>query len=259
MNLESIISAVESCNTQEELNRSLQNIVNDFGFSSYCFLDIGKPGANRFFYVGTTGEEWEQDYIRNGFFNVDEVIKVARRTNRPFTWGRVPLPPQLGVRKSGAMKVFEAAADHRFTEGLVVPLHFVDPLGRMHSALCSVIWQDRVEDFHKATSSAYHELHLILIYWMQRSIDLREAQRRPQTSDKVFAEREQALGMHLTDRERDVISWAARGKTLGDTAEILSISAETVESYVKNAIIKLRAGNKTHAVAKAIHLGLIDV
>ena len=39
----------------------------------------------------------------------------------------------------------------------------------------------------------------------------------------------------------------------------MSISAETVRWYTKNAIEKLGAGNKTHAVAKAIHLGLIDL
>ena len=53
--------------------------------------------------------------------------------------------------------------------------------------------------------------------------------------------------------------WAGRVKTTSTTADILKISEETVETHVRNAIRKLGATNKTHAVAKAIYLGLIDL
>jgi LuxR family quorum sensing-dependent transcriptional regulator len=67
------------------------------------------------------------------------------------------------------------------------------------------------------------------------------------------------LKASLTDRERDVLSWGARGKTVSETAEILRLSADTVETHMRHATHKLGANNKTHAVAKAIHFGLIDV
>jgi DNA-binding CsgD family transcriptional regulator len=258
MGLEETVVAVETCANQDELNQVLQRIITDYGFAAYCFLDIGGAHASNFYYFGTTGPAWEQEYLSNGFFDVDEVIKLARRTNRLFTWGSVPLPHRLGRKKPGALKVFEASADYRFNEGLVVPLHFVDELGRIHSALCSLIWQDSVRDFSTVVRTAEFELHLILLYWMQRSMELRAAEYNPGVYN-LYAARELALGVHLTDRERDVIGWAGRGKTVNETADILSISHETVETYVKSAIDKLGAGNKTHAVAKAIHLGLIDM
>jgi DNA-binding CsgD family transcriptional regulator len=61
----------------------------------------------------------------------------------------------------------------------------------------------------------------------------------------------------LTDRERDVLSWAGRGKSVLDTAEILKLSEDTVKSHIRNALKKLDATNKTHAVTKAIYLNLI--
>jgi DNA-binding CsgD family transcriptional regulator len=75
----------------------------------------------------------------------------------------------------------------------------------------------------------------------------------------IMIRRRTALDLKLTDRERDVLSWAARGKTTQDTADIIGISNETVITHMKAAMNKIAAGNKTHAVAKALHLGLIDL
>ncbi len=69
-----------------------------------------------------------------------------------------------------------------------------------------------------------------------------------------MAQRRKALEYKLSDRERDVLAWRPRGKTSNDTAEILKISVETVNDHVKNAIRKLNASNKTHAVTQAILL-----
>jgi DNA-binding CsgD family transcriptional regulator len=55
------------------------------------------------------------------------------------------------------------------------------------------------------------------------------------------------------------LSWAARGKTTSETADILHISQQTAEGYIRNALLKLNATNKTHAVAKGIYLGIVDV
>jgi len=40
---------------------------------------------------------------------------------------------------------------------------------------------------------------------------------------------------------------------------ILGISSETVRVFQKRVCAKLNAVNKTHAVAKAIHMGIVTV
>ncbi len=258
MDIEEAIAAIEGCGTHQALEAALQDIIGTYGFASYCFLDIGHAHVDVPFYVGTTGPAWENEYASNGFVHVDECIRVARRTNRPFSWTNVPLPERTGKRKPGALQVMEAATDHGFEEGLDIPFHYVDPLGRMHSSNCVLMWREKPHDFYAVRSFAGPALHLILIYWMQRSIELREGARRGGGVFEMAQARAQMHQVHLTDKEREVIAWAARGKTAEDSAEIMSISTETVRWYTKNAIDKLGAGNKTHAVAKAIHLGLID-
>lgn len=56
--------------------------------------------------------------------------------------------------------------------------------------------------------------------------------------------------LSLTYRERDVLLWSAYGKTTDEIADILNISSTTVNSYVRDAITKLDATSRTHAVAK---------
>lgn len=252
------ISLVEDCQELERLPSVLQQVIENYGFAAYCFLDIGKPHIDVPFYVGTTGEAWEIEYQHNGFIRVDEVVHFARRNNRPFRWSDTPLPPRLGQKKPGALKAMEAAADYGFKEGFVIPFHYADRLGRVHSSLCSLIWKDGVPDFRVVTEQSFQELHLVLIYWMQRSIDLRELAQRPYAGNVVQLHKE-GLEIGLTDRERDVLAWTALGKTAVVTASILGISPRTVEAHIKSAIEKLGAGNRTHAVAKAIVLRLIDI
>ena len=63
----------------------------------------------------------------------------------------------------------------------------------------------------------------------------------------------------LTPREREVLAWSAEGKSAAEIAEILGIGKRTVDGHADNAIRKLGASNRTHAVALAIRLGLVEV
>ncbi len=56
----------------------------------------------------------------------------------------------------------------------------------------------------------------------------------------------------LSHRHRDVLFWAARGKTSADTAAILGISPRTVEVHRIQACRALGAANVTNAVAIAL-------
>ncbi len=62
----------------------------------------------------------------------------------------------------------------------------------------------------------------------------------------------------LTKRETECLSWTAAGKTSWEISVILGISESTATFHLRNAGIKLKASNRTHAVAKALHLNLID-
>jgi DNA-binding CsgD family transcriptional regulator len=63
----------------------------------------------------------------------------------------------------------------------------------------------------------------------------------------------------LTVRERECLTWAARGKNEEEIAALIHRSRDTVHFHLRNAALKLDAGNRTHAVAIACTRGLISL
>jgi DNA-binding CsgD family transcriptional regulator len=61
----------------------------------------------------------------------------------------------------------------------------------------------------------------------------------------------------LTLREREVLWWAAQGKSALDIAGILRITKRTVDEHIQNAGRRLGAANRTQAVAIALRERLI--
>jgi DNA-binding CsgD family transcriptional regulator len=61
----------------------------------------------------------------------------------------------------------------------------------------------------------------------------------------------------LTPRELDCLYWAAQGHSTIETAEILELKNETVRQYIKQALRKLGARNKTQAIWLAYRLGYL--
>jgi DNA-binding NarL/FixJ family response regulator len=62
----------------------------------------------------------------------------------------------------------------------------------------------------------------------------------------------------LNDREIEVLTWVARGKTSAEIAKILSLTKRTVDFHTDNARTKLGAATRTEAVIKAASGRLIE-
>lgn len=258
MILDEMLGDIEHCATIQSLMDQLQNIIENHGFESFSFIDIGQPDIDEPFSVSTHKKVWDRTYRDHGFVHADPILPVARRTNRPFYWGDVQLPARKKSRTPLELKTMDAARDHGYTEGLVIPIHFTDKVGRISSASAGLFWSESEQDFYAQLAISKHILHVVMLYWAQKISDLavQELGRRRRFA---YEEGQPVIKNMLTNRERDVLSWAARGKTMSETGIILGISDATVETHFKNILSKLNADNKTHAVAKAIYLGLIDV
>ena len=67
------------------------------------------------------------------------------------------------------------------------------------------------------------------------------------------------LGLTLTDREREVLRFLARGWRNREIAQHLCISERTVKNHVTNIITKLGVKSRTEAVSQAFKEGLIKL
>jgi len=62
----------------------------------------------------------------------------------------------------------------------------------------------------------------------------------------------------LNDREVEVLTWVARGKTSAEIAQIVGLTKRTIDFHIDNARTKLGAATRTEAVIKANSGRLIE-
>lgn len=70
---------------------------------------------------------------------------------------------------------------------------------------------------------------------------------------------ETSLVESLSDRERDILRWMARGLSNADIAQRLFLSEGTVKNYVSSILSKLGASDRTQAAVIALRYGLVDL
>jgi LuxR family quorum sensing-dependent transcriptional regulator len=134
-----------------------------------------------------------------------------------------------------AAELMQLRADFGFGRALVVPIP--GPAG----STAGVSMGGRAPEL---TAQSRPAIHLMALYAFDRAAGLHVTPR-----SKPF----------LTEREREVLSWVAAGKSAWDIGEILNIAKRTVDEYAQTATRKLGATTRTQAVALAIRDRFISV
>lgn len=67
-----------------------------------------------------------------------------------------------------------------------------------------------------------------------------------------------SVGFDLTERERGVLRWMAKGSTGKAIAAEMNLSVNTIRNYTQSVLSKLGAHSKLEAVATAVREGVID-
>jgi DNA-binding CsgD family transcriptional regulator len=73
------------------------------------------------------------------------------------------------------------------------------------------------------------------------------------------SDRAKSARQPLSCREQEILKWICHGKSNSEIAQILNVSSWTVKLHVANVLRKLNASNRSHAVAKAVEIGLFPV
>ena len=157
-------------------------------------------------------------------------------------WLLEVLAHDLSANRAAALEVLTQAVVQAEPEGYV--RRFLDE-GAVIAKLLSQLKLQRP----KQISTAYLERLLSAFGNVSRGSDL--VLEAPATDQKPNL-------VQLTERELEVLAFLARGTSNDGIAQRLKVSTHTVKSHVSSLLSKLEAKNRTHAVARARGLGLLE-
>ncbi|MET0939742.1 MAG: LuxR family transcriptional regulator [Mesorhizobium sp.] len=215
--------------------RTLQPLIDDFstmvsgqGFTSFILTGLPVVGSNfdHLMICNHWPDEWSKRYEEQVYFPDDPVSKWSLSKDRPFHWTEAwdAHPDTIRVRQiNGEAKEF----------GLVGGIAFPMRTNQGWQAVMSLASDRPVE----ASKRDEGMLLMASIYFQMAASDM-----------IAVAER----GVTLTAREREILQWAAIGKTAWETSHILNISEKTVRNHMNAIHLKFNVSSTTQAVVEAL-------
>jgi LuxR family quorum sensing-dependent transcriptional regulator len=231
------IRDLDRAHSPGEVCAILLRAVGQFGFQNVLAGSIPVPGLSRrqqeaHVLLHEWPVEWSERYFSKGYLYRDPTIRRVTAGIEPFLWSELE-----GLDDDpAAQRVMDEATDFRLHDGFTVPLITLD--GEVAGFSLA---GPRIE----LPAQGRGMLTLLATYALAKTMLIRDR-----------AQQQQAVV--LSKREVEVLQWAAEGKTEWEIGAILGISEHTSEKFLRSARAKLSAVNRTHAVAEAIRLGLIQ-
>ncbi|MGB9153677.1 MAG: LuxR family transcriptional regulator [Alphaproteobacteria bacterium] len=237
MFIEDFIDQSNSATTPDELIRYYVKAIGQLGFDKYTYslcaksaqLKLGKHAG----LVGNYPQEWMDHYNKNSCIDYDPVYKKSIIYREAFPWSKFDSIP-LSKREKAIM-------DGRREVGLRngVSALIRGPLGELVGVSVANGGPEEPIDQNKLS-----RLFVLMQQFHLRFIDLMSS---PLVLPRI----------EISDREKEVLVWASRGKSNGDIASIIGVSKKTVEFHFSSIFKKLQVNSRVLAILQGMYLRLI--
>jgi len=240
------LDKVSNSGDAESLRRNISDFVGFIGFEHFIYASFipSERGHSKDDIVVINGypQEWRERYDHKGYSSVDPVVLSCRRNVMPLKWSNIALGQFKNGQREQDVAVMDEAKEFGLAYGWTVPLHNAGGEWNLFSIASS-----SYDDFFMYD----HDPRLALTYLILPVID------KVITETSVERLEKQSKANSVTKREREVIAWAADGKTNWEISQIIGVSESTVRFHLKNVARKMGATNTVSAVSKAILYGII--
>lgn len=178
-------------------------------------------------------EAWTQHYLEQNYMEIDPILRQHFKCFETQIWTQT-----YRRVKSKAGKMFmDEAREHGLTDGVTLGIFSsACNLGSLFSFEGRAVAQD--------------PRHIAVLEYLLPHLHgaLVRADLPVPDPDAV-----------LSEREKEVLQWVKTGKTNWEISMILRVSERTVKFHIHNAMAKLGASTRSHAVALALRQGLIEL
>lgn len=210
--------------------------VQEMGFNHFALsMEIGCGGeAGTSVLIHDYPASWADVYVGFNLGATDPIRRAAEHSLIGFCWNKVStLIPVSDLERA----MFETGQRHGIADGYTVPRHLPGEV----TASCS---------FVTSPGGGLPE-SMLLVAELIGTMAIASARR-------IAGWAPQAARPKLTDRQRDCVLWAARGKTDWEISRILGISHDTVITHLKEARDRYDARKRASLILCALFDGLIS-
>lgn len=234
--LESGIESILSATTAEAAFAEFCRIMQKHGYDRVAYslvTDHPSLGLPRQHGLATSyPEDWMKYYKEKDYHLVDPVTQRCLDSRIPFFWQDVVEEPTIATE---SLKLMNEATDSGVTAGIGL-------------SLCSTVGEKVGVGLARKTPTKEKDYqflagaHLLSVCFHEKYRDL--------LTKPVIVE--------LSRREKEILKYAAEGKTDETIGILTGISNNTVRYHWRNIFRKLDACGRTYAISKALLLRVID-
>lgn len=234
-----LVGDVTHIERRDEGHTFLKQAVDEFGLShiAYLSLNIPRPSAETPYAAVSHSNEWTLHYDQSGYVDIDPVVRCGLTGLLPLDWSTIDRSCPEVKRLCG-----EAWNGGTRQQGMSFPIRSLN--GEL--ALMSVNSDLADKEWAELKQCHMRDFHMFAHFFHNMVMRVEGVESRDEKTP-------------LSPRERECLQWAAAGKTVWETAQIIGIGEHTASAYIKSAMHKLNCVTKPQAVGRAVSLGLIDV
>lgn len=237
--VDAFVRDVRHLKSEEALADALAEVASELGFRYFALthhIDIRRSSAA--IRIHNYPQGWAEWFDAQALGAVDPVHRATNVTSVGFAWSRLP---EMIALTDQDRRVLDLARKEGLGEGFTVPAHVP---GEAHGS-CS---------FACAAGESFDEKHLPLLQLVGAfAFEAARRMRRARASDGPI---------QLTDRQRECVMWAARGKSDWEIAKVLGVTEATVGEHLRHAYERYGVGKRTLVTVHALFdgtIGFLDV
>ena len=237
------LGTIDEYSSQAALIDALEEVLDIYGFEYYGVIRQPKASEDPLSLIlaGHWPDGWPARYMRKRYVLIDPNIRFLGLSQKGFKWSDTIPAFRRDPHRRRMQRMVIDAHQHGLEDGYVFPVH-----GR-RGLLGILIAGGKPVELSPAEMIQFDALAKTILW---RLLDL--------TDPLIRNELSSAVDVQLTRREMESLTFLADGLTSNEIADILEISAHTVDWYMNAIQVKLKAKNRHHAVAIAFRLGLIS-
>jgi LuxR family quorum sensing-dependent transcriptional regulator len=209
-------------------------VIDAQGFGSFIMTGLPSAGNDVEPLVVANGwpVAWSDRYRAQAYFPDDPISKCSMTRTRPFQWRDAWC---MHMQTDRTKQINGEAKEHGLADGIAFPMRSVGGWQAVVS-----LASEYPLDIGPGGEAL---LHTASLYFHMRATEILSARSHvPQ----------------LSNRQREILSWVAAGKSSWEISEILSIAQNTVENHVKTIRERFDVATAIQAVVLALKSGQIQ-